>query len=154
MTTFLSTYQNKVDRKGRVSVPADFRAELAGQSRPTIVVFKSPVEGFMYAWGYDDFLKFAERIKRLPAMSKERQRLSRSILAAARPLSYDSEGRILLPEPFMAAANITDQAVFAGMGEYFLIWNPAEHERRLSDDMNHFETDLEALASEDEGALV
>lgn len=153
MTTFLSTYQNKVDRKGRVSVPADFRGELSGQSRPTIVVFTSPTEGFMYAWGYDDFLKFAERIKRLPAMSKERQRLSRSILAAARPLSYDSEGRILLPEPFIKAANISDQAVFAGMGDYFLIWNPEDHERRLADDVTHFETDLEALVFEGDDVL-
>ena len=151
MTTFLSTYQNKVDRKGRVSVPADFRAELAGQSRPTIVVFKSPVEGFLYAWGYDDFLKFAERIKKLPAMSKERQRLSRSILAAARPLSYDAEGRILLPEAFVRTAQISDQAVFAGMGEYFIISNPSDHERRLEEDVTHFEADLEALGAEEWG---
>lgn len=107
----------------------------------------------MYAWGYDDFLKFAERIKRLPAMSKERQRLSRSILAAARPLSYDSEGRILLPEPFIQAANISDQAVFAGMGDYFIISNPDDHEHRLADDVTHFENDLEALVFEEEAVL-
>lgn len=150
MTTFLSTYQNKVDRKGRVSVPADFRSELGSQSRQVVVVFASPAEGFLYAWGYDDFLKFAERIKRLPAMSKERQRLSRTILAAARPLAFDSEGRILLPEPFLAGAKISEQAVFAGMGEYFIIWNPDDHNRRLTDDIAHFEADLEALSGEDE----
>lgn len=151
VTTFLSTYTNKVDRKGRVSVPADFRAELAGQSRQTVVVFASPTEGFLYAWGYDDFLRFAERIKRLPAMSKERQRLGRNILAASRPLSFDAEGRIMLPENFTQSAKIDEQAVFAGMGDYFTIWNPDAYNAVMASDLAHFETDLDALAMEDEG---
>ena len=130
-----------------MSVPADFRAELIQQSRPTIVAFASPVEPFLYAWGYDDFLKFAERIKRLPAMSKERQRLARSILAAARPLSFDSEGRILLPEPFIAKTKVEGQALFAGMGDYFTIWNPGTYEAQHADDLGFFEEDLEALVS-------
>ena len=149
MTTFLSTYTNKVDRKGRVSVPADFRAELIHHSRQTIVVFASPTEGFLYAWGYDDFLKFADRIKRLPAMSKERQRLSRNILAAARPLAFDAEGRILLPENFLQTAHIGEQALFAGMGDYFIIWNPDAYNAMLTSDIAHFETDLDALSAEE-----
>lgn len=147
MTTFLSTYVNKVDKKGRVSVPADFRGELVHQSRQTVVVFASPTEPFLYAWGYDDFLKFADRIKRLPAMSKERQRLARSILAAARPLGFDSEGRILLPEPFISKANVGEAALFAGMGDYFTIWNPETYDAQQSEDLSFFDNDLEALVS-------
>lgn len=149
MATFLSSYTNKVDKKGRVSVPADFRAELALQSRQTVVVYAAPDEGFLFAWGYDDFLQFAERIKRLPPMSKERQRLGRSILAAARPLGFDSEGRIMLPEPFMKIAGVTEQALFAGQGEYFTIWDPARYDAKQADDMAFYEADLSVLSEGD-----
>jgi MraZ protein len=150
VTTFLSSYNNKVDKKGRVSVPADFRMELAAQSRAMIVVFASPDEGFLYAWGYDDFLKFAERIKKIPAMSPERQRLGRSILAAARPLPMDAEGRIILPEPFLAVASIDEAALFAGMGDYFTIWNPDRYASKQSEDMTHFIRDVESLSHQED----
>ena len=60
MTVFLSSYVNTVDRKGRVSVPAPFRAEMANQSRQMVVIYQAPNENFLYAWGYDDFVKFVK----------------------------------------------------------------------------------------------
>ncbi|MBI1364028.1 MAG: hypothetical protein GC134_08590 [Proteobacteria bacterium] len=149
LATFLSSYTNKVDKKGRVSVPADFRAELSLQSRQTVVVYAAPDEGFLFAWGYDDFLQFAERIKRLPPMSKERQRLGRSILAAARPLGFDSEGRIMLPEAFMKIAGVTEQALFAGQGEYFTIWDPSRYDTKQAEDLTFYEADLSVLSEGD-----
>lgn len=147
MTTFLASYTNGIDKKGRVSVPASFRAELASQSRQVIVVFASPDEPFLYAWGYDDFLKFAEGIKKLPPMSKERQRLGRSILAAARPLPIDGDGRIVVPEHFVGKAELDSKAMFAGQGDYFTIWNPETYESQIGDDLPYYEQDLEALTA-------
>lgn len=148
MTVFLSSYTNAIDKKGRVSVPAPFRSELSLHSRQQIVVYAAPNEGFLYAWGYDDFVKFAERIKKLPPMSKERQRLSRTILSAARPLSFDSEGRTLIPEDLLKAANLTDgKAMFAGQGDYFTIWNPTAYEAKQSSDLEFYDEDIETLSS-------
>lgn len=148
MTVFLSSYTNTVDKKGRVSVPASFRAELATHSRQMVVVYAAPDAGFLYGWGYDDFILFANRIKKLPPMSKERQRLSRTILAAARPLGFDAEGRILVPDEFLKKAGIEGKALFAGEGDYFTLWNPARYEQELADDMNHFEEDFAKLSAE------
>ncbi len=145
MTVFLSAYTNGVDKKGRVSVPAPFRAELATHSRQTVVVYAAPNEPFLYGWGYDDFVKFTEKIMQLPPMSKTRQRLARTILAAAQPLSFDENGRILLPERFLKSADIQTKATFAGQGDFFTMWNPDAYEATLNADQEHFDDDWEAL---------
>lgn len=147
MTVFLSSYVNTVDKKGRVSVPASFRGEMINHSRQVVVVYAAPKEGYLYAWGYDDFVKFAERIKKLPPMSKERQRLARTILAAARPISFDGEGRILIPENLMKEAGIEGKAMFAGQGDYFTIWNPETYEQKQQDDWAHYDDDIEMLSA-------
>lgn len=148
MTVFLSSYTNTVDKKGRVSVPASFRAEMATHSRQVVVVYAAPKEGFLYAWGYDDFIQFAERIKKMPPMSKERQRLSRTILAAARPLAFDSDGRVMIPENLLKIAGVEGKAMFAGQGEYFTIWNPEAYENMLHEDEGFYEEDIETLSSD------
>lgn len=148
MTVFLSSYTNTVDKKGRVSVPASFRAEMAMHSRQVVVVYAAPKEGFLYAWGYDDFIQFAERIKKMPPMSKERQRLSRTILAAARPLAFDADGRVLIPENLLKIAGISGKAMFAGQGEYFTIWNPDAYENMQVEDEAFYDEDIENLSSE------
>jgi MraZ protein len=145
MTVFLASYQNGVDRKGRVSVPASFRNEMAAHARQVVVVYVAPEGGYLYGWAYDDFVKLAAQIQRLPALSPTRARLARAILAAARPLNFDDTGRIGVPEDLLKQAGITDQAMFAGQGEYFTIWNPARYTAQQAADASHFETDLQAL---------
>lgn len=148
MTVFLSSYVNGVDKKGRVSVPASFRAELAQHSRQTVVVYAAPNEPYLFAWGYDDFVQFAERIKKLPPMSRERQRLARNILAAARPVAVDGDGRMMLPQELIEKANIDEKALFAGQGDYFTIWQPEAFEKAQNDDLAFFDEDLERLSTE------
>ena len=97
MTLFISTATNGVDKKGRLSIPSLFRAEIAKQSRPVVVTYAAPnknKEGrSLHAWGYDDFLLLAAKIQRLPALSPVRQRLARTLLAAARLAGKESCAR-------------------------------------------------------------
>ncbi|NBU72285.1 MAG: division/cell wall cluster transcriptional repressor MraZ [Proteobacteria bacterium] len=146
MTVFLSSYLNGVDKKGRVSVPASFRQEMAAHSRQTVVVYAAPEGRYLYGWAYDDFVKLAEKIQQLPALSPVRQRLARAILAAARPVNFDDAGRIMLPENLLAASGIAAEALFAGEGEYFTIWNPARFEEQMMLDKGSVEADLAELA--------
>ncbi|MFZ2619376.1 MAG: division/cell wall cluster transcriptional repressor MraZ [Alphaproteobacteria bacterium] len=147
MAVFLSSYVNGVDAKGRVSVPAAFRAELATHTRQQVVVYAAPDGQYLMGWGYDDFLKFAEKITRMSPLSPQRQRLARTLLAAARPLSFDDNGRIQLPENFIGHAQITDKAMFAGQGETFTIWNPAAFEAMQAADSAFTAEDLAALST-------
>ncbi len=155
MTVFLASYLNGVDRKGRVSVPASFRAEMANHSRQTVVVYPTPTSPaspgknnerkYLHAWAYDDFVKLAERINRLPALSPTRQRLARTLLAAARPLNFDDTGRIQIPEAMLKEAGITEHVMIAGEGEYFTLWEPAAFDEQVAMDSAHYADDLHDL---------
>ena len=153
MTVFLSSYLNGVDKKGRVSVPAPFRNEMANHPRQMVVVYTAPEGGYLYGWAYEDFVKLAEHIQRMPPLSPVRQRLARAILAAARPLSFDAEGRVSLPEDLMARVGIAEQVRFAGQGEYFTLWNPAKYDGQMVADQQFTEADLTELSAAWEQAV-
>ena len=149
MTVFLSSYLNGVDKKGRVSVPASFRHEMVTHSRQQIVVYAAPDAGsnggYLYGWAYDDFIKLAEKIQQLPALSPVRQRLARAILAAARPLNFDDAGRVTLPVELAEVADLGEEVLFAGQGEYFTIWNPKRFDAQMNDDGQLTPEDLAAM---------
>jgi MraZ protein len=123
---FLSTFVNKVDRKGRVSVPASFRAALTGQSFAGIVVFRSFKNAALECGGYDRIEEMSARLDTLDQFSEESESLA-SIFADAQQLAFDSEGRIVLPQLLAEHAGITEAAAFVGLGRTFQIWEPEAH---------------------------
>lgn len=127
MRLFLSTYVNKVDRKGRVSVPAPFRSVLAGQSFNGIVAFRSFKISALEASGIDRMEEMSARLDTLEQFSEEYDSLA-TIFADTQQMAFDSEGRIMLSDEMMAFAGITEQAAFVGLGKTFQIWEPAAFE--------------------------
>jgi MraZ protein len=125
---FLSTYVNKVDRKGRVSVPATFRAALANQSFNGIVAFPSPSPKYaaLEGYGIDRIEEIVSRIDDLPMFSEERENFE-TMLADSQQLPFDTEGRIILPAELAAHAGITDSVSFVGLGRNFQMWAPAAY---------------------------
>ena len=127
---FLSTYVNKVDRKGRVSVPATFRASLAAQRFPGIVAFPSYKYPAIDGNGIERMEELAARLEILEEFSDEHENLAALLFAPSQRLPFDTEGRIVLPPDLAEHAFITDSAAFVGLGKSFQIWEPgrfAEH---------------------------
>jgi MraZ protein len=124
MGLFLSTFVNKVDRKGRVSVPATFRATLAPQPFQGIIAYRSFTNACIEGCGMDFMERLSDSAQTLDAFSPEQEDLSALIFADARQLSWDPEGRILLPEDVMTHAGISEAAAFVGKGQTFQIWSP------------------------------
>lgn len=124
MALFLSTFFNKVDRKGRVSVPAPFRAALAGQSYAGIIAYRSIKHAAIEASGIDWMEELSGRLDELDELSEERDALS-AIFAEVRQLPFDSEGRVILPPDLAEHAGITDSAAFVGSSRSFQIWEPS-----------------------------
>jgi len=126
---FTANYANRVDKKGRVSVPARYRALLAESAFPGIVVyesFKLPcLEGSSREFMDDLSDQLAEEFG---AFEDEKEALAATMLGAAFDLPFDAEGRVLLPQTLMDYAGIADTAVFVGVGEKFLIWEPSAWE--------------------------
>ncbi len=124
LALFLSTFVNKVDRKGRVSVPASFRSALSQQSFSGVVAFPSLSLPAIEGSGIDRFEKIAEGIDDLNPFSDEHDDFSKAIFGKAHQLPFDSEGRIILPELLLAHAGISELAAFVGQGRRFQIWEP------------------------------
>ena len=125
MALFLDTFVNKLDRKGRVSVPAAYRQQLATQPFQGIVAlpsFKHP------AIHCGDLIWLAEISRDLDAVelfSEQHDDLTTAFFSDTRQLPFDGEGRIVLPPALIERAGIRDLAAFVGRGAYFEIWEPA-----------------------------
>jgi MraZ protein len=121
---FLSTFVNKVDKKGRVSVPSTFRAALAGQGFQGVVAYRSFTGACIEGCGMDFMERLSDGAQSLDAFSPEQENLSALIFADARQLPWDPEGRIVLPEDILAHAGIGETVAFVGKGQTFQIWQP------------------------------
>ena len=124
MTLFLSRFDNKVDRKGRVSIPAPWRTALATQTFAGVVVYPSPVNQGIMGSGIDRMEQLSESIDSLNPFSDEFGAFATAILASSFQLSFDGDGRVILPQPILDFAGITETATFTGLGPTFQIWQP------------------------------
>ncbi|MFN3076912.1 MAG: division/cell wall cluster transcriptional repressor MraZ [Alphaproteobacteria bacterium] len=129
MSLFMATFVNKVDQKGRVSVPAPFRAALARQSFPGVIAFPSFTSGCIEGRGIDWMERLAAGIDDMAAFSPEQEEINGLIFSRSHQLPFDPEGRILLPEELVEYAALKGSAAFVGMGKYFQIWEPTAHKR-------------------------
>ncbi len=128
MPIFTSTYTNKVDKKGRVSVPASFRSTLPDDDQ-SVSIFPSlvgrAIEGFDRS--YLDHIQARLDNYDMMTIPVETQDPAIKILSRVLTISIDSDGRIVLPQEFIKHAGIADRAVFVGLGSSFQIWSPKEH---------------------------
>ncbi len=125
---FLSTYHNRIDKKGRVSIPAQFRAALAAQEFAGIVAYPSPLHGCIEGCGMNRIMKLNQRVERFDPYSEERDAFATTIFGESVQLAFDTEGRVMLPEALIAFAGLIEQVTIVGKGEIFEIWEPKAFE--------------------------
>ncbi len=131
MALFLSTFTNKIDGKGRVSVPAQFRASLVNESFSGMIVYESFVNGCIEGCDLERIKKISESIDNLDPFSEERDAFATTILGGSTQLAIDGDGRVILPENLLKKAKIKDQVVFVGKGSTFEIWEPLRFEEYM-----------------------
>ena len=129
MSKFIGRFVNKIDAKGRVSIPADFRAALNGQlfngqAYNGLVCFPSITEAAIDAGGLDRLDEIQAMIDELDPYAEERAAFEISFMGEARRIGFDADGRIVLPAEFIEHAQLDGQAVVVGRGDKFQIWNP------------------------------
>jgi MraZ protein len=121
---FLSTFTNRVDKKGRVSVPSAFRTAIAGTSFQGVVLFRSYKYPALEGCGMDQMESMCAQMDHLPLFSDDRDALTDSIFADAVPLAFDPEGRITLTDELRDHANLSESVAFVGKGRMFQLWSP------------------------------
>ena len=138
MPLFFATTVNKLDAKGRVSVPAGFRDAVAADPVKSIVLLKSPklacLEGFT-----PSFMEtMAARLDGFDLFSDAQDDFAMAVFSQAVSLAFDGEGRITLPQDLREHAGITTQVAFVGLGRKFQVWDPAQLAQRQKAAMQTF----------------
>ena len=129
---FRSESVHKVDRKGRVSIPAAFRRVLeegdpdwtGGQNPNLVLVYGGPGGKCLEGYSINGIAVIDEKISRLPTFSKNRKALERWLNTQSVYAQLDDTGRIVLSARLREKIGIEAEAVFAGMGAKFQIWAP------------------------------
>lgn len=130
-TLFLGSYVNKIDAKGRLATPARFRRALDLEKGAAIYCIPSTDEPCLECGGDDYIETLMASIAALDPFSPERRSLERTVTAKITEVSLDKEGRVVLPQQLRTHASLNGEALFAGLGHSFQIWNPAEFDAVL-----------------------
>ena len=121
---FLSTYENKLDKKGRVSVPASFRSYLSNLGYNGVICYPSFSNYSIEAWPQDRIEKISNSIDTLNPFEEKRDFFATSILSESENLQFDTEGRVSLSQKLLDHAKLVNIVLFVGLGKTFQIWEP------------------------------
>ena len=126
---FLSSFENKIDKKGRVSVPATFRSHLSALGYNGFISYPSFNHSALEACSQDRIEKLSNTIDSLNPFEEKRDIFATSVLAESVNLQFDSEGRISIPDKLLNHAKIKQTMLFVGQGTTFQIWEPKLFEK-------------------------
>lgn len=133
MDRFVSTYTMRLDAKGRVSIPAPYRAVLSRDGAEFLVCHPSLAEPALDAGGQRLLAEIDALIERYPPYSEAREELAAALYGTSETLRLDGEGRVMLSEALKAHAGITDSVAFVGLGHKFRIWEPERLRHHLAE---------------------
>jgi len=125
MALFLSSFENRLDQKGRVSVPATFRSAVAGEQFAGVVLYRSFTNNCIEGLSMSRMEKIAAATDNMDMFDASLDDLSAMLFADARQLQFDVTGRIIIPNDLLEHAKIKDTALFVGRGNSFQIWEPS-----------------------------
>ena len=121
---FLSSYENKIDKKGRVSVPATFRSHLSSMGYNGFISYPSFNHSALEACSQDRIEKLSNAIDSLNPFEEKRDYFATSVLSESENLQFDTEGRVSLSKKLLSHAKIKNDVLFVGLGKTFQIWEP------------------------------
>src|SRR6266542_5204774 len=133
MDRFVSNYTLRLDAKGRVSIPAPFRAVLARDGFEGLYCYPTLDRPALDAGGNALLNEIETLIARFPPYSEEREQLSGALYGTSEVLKIDGEGRVTLTEVLKTHAGIKDEVACAGLGHKFQIWEPGRFRAELAE---------------------
>lgn len=133
MALFLSTFVNKVDKKGRISVPAPFRAALSAEPYQGFVAFRSNKHDAIECCSYTRMEQLSQSVDSLDLFSQEQDDFTATIFADSLQIPFDGDGRIVLPKKILDYLDMTEgnenrEIAFVGRGATFQMWLPKNFE--------------------------
>ena len=126
---FLSSFENKIDKKGRVSVPASFRSYLNSLGYNGFIGYPSFNSPALEGCSQDRIEKLSNTIDSLNPFEEKRDYFATSVLSGSENFQFDPEGRVSITQKLLNHANIKNSVLFVGLGKTFQIWEPRNFEK-------------------------
>lgn len=148
--SFTGEYVQKLDGKGRMSVPADFRRVLEsgdpawteGLNPALYLLYGDHLKEQLHVYTVAEFNVVAQRIKDMPLGDPNRRRLSRLVLGQSIRLDVDKDGRVVMPIRQRQKLGLTEGEVyFSGVGDHFEIWKAETYQASVGEDLNDWLSD-------------
>jgi MraZ protein len=133
MDRFVSNHALRLDAKGRVSIPAPFRAALARDGFAGLYCYPALDAPALDAGGNALLGEIDALIARFAPYSEEREQFAAALYGTSDVLKIDGEGRVTLTEPLKTHAGIADAVAFVGLGHKFQIWEPSRFRAQLAE---------------------
>ena len=124
MDEFVSTYTNRLDAKGRVSIPAAFRAVLARDGFDGLYCCPTLDRRAIDSGGNQLRATIRNSLNRFEPFSEEHEVLSTALIGESEVLKIDQDGRVVMSDALKAHAGLIDRITFVGQGYKFQIWEP------------------------------
>ncbi len=121
---FIGEYKHTIDEKGRVAVPAKFRATLGERS-----IVTRGLDPCLFIFSVSEWEELAKKLAALPIVQANSRAFARFMLAGAMEVDLDSQGRILLPDYLRNYAKLKKQAVVAGLYTRIELWDETAWEK-------------------------
>ena len=133
MDRFVSQYTLRLDAKGRVSIPASFRAVLARDGFEGLYCYRTLDRPALDAGGNALLAEIEALIAGFQPYSDQREQFALSLYGTSETLKIDGEGRVVLTDTLKVHAGITDAVTFVGLGHKFRIWEPGRFRAELAE---------------------
>ena len=152
--SFRGEFNQKVDGKGRMSIPADFRRVLESgdpdhpeNPNPRLVLLYGPhLKDCLHVYTIKAMAEIEAGIAALPRGSAQRKQASRMILGKSWETEVDRDGRIVLPKERREQIGLQGEATMIAMGDYFEIWNSADFAEAEAAQSSDFPEDFDPLS--------
>ena len=115
---FIGEYHHSIDDKGRLAIPAKFRADLAKGA-----VVTRGLDNCLFLYTKKEWEVLAEKLSKLPISKANTRAFARLMLAGAMAVEFDRQGRVMLPDYLRKYARIKKQVVVAGLYNRLEIWD-------------------------------
>ncbi|MDD2353792.1 MAG: division/cell wall cluster transcriptional repressor MraZ [Patescibacteria group bacterium] len=136
----IGEYNHSLDNKGRVAIPAKFRAAL----KKGAVVTKG-LDNCLFLYSKEQFTAIAQKFAALPLSQAKARAFSRHMLAGAMDVEFDNQGRVTLPEYLRSFSNLKKKVVVAGLYNHLEIWDQAAWDKYKANSEKNSNDIAEAL---------
>lgn len=136
---FYGEFEHSIDDKGRLTIPAKFREDLAGG-----VVVTRGLDGCLWAYPRYEWEKLAEKIAAMPSTNSAARSFARFMFSSAFDSIPDRQGRVLIPQKLRDYAGISNETAVIGVMNRVEIWNPAQ----WNDAFSKVEADPDAIVQQ------